>query len=263
MAGKTYFGGVQQNFPVWRANTTHMKTFNNLVQSAWAWIKSKSWWCCWALLVLIAIPGAWYLFDALPKTDPRDQFLGNFLATIVAALVGIPIALAISRRQQQEEEAKEQADKAIEREEKRKWVLDLILKELVQNRDVLKQIIPIQEKNRFAGVDDDFTNQEWVSESAWLTVSASGELSCVDDLNVLLTITTSYAYIRKLILLDESHLSPSFYQTNYQRGPHLGQRLNYFKRLIPPRALEAIEKALDAMGWKDSDDAAGNLKAAS
>jgi hypothetical protein len=44
--------------------------------------------------------GAWLLFTRLPTSPFLDSFFGNEIATLVGLLLGVPIALGLSRRQQ-------------------------------------------------------------------------------------------------------------------------------------------------------------------
>ncbi len=71
-------------------------------------------WLLAAAIFLIVLLAVYFLFQKIAPSPFRDLFLGNLLATIMGVVIGVPVALELTRRQQRAE------DKAIAEERERR-----------------------------------------------------------------------------------------------------------------------------------------------
>jgi hypothetical protein len=57
----------------------------------------------WLAIFFLGLLAVHLILEALPASPFRDLFLGNMLATITGVVIGIPVALALTRHQQRAE----------------------------------------------------------------------------------------------------------------------------------------------------------------
>lgn len=116
-----------------------------------------------------------------------QNFASNGLATLLGAIIGIPIALWISRYQEQK----------IERERKEK-ILILLLEELRFDYTILNDWK--QNKNK-----DDFGEYlcSQIRIESWKAFSDGGELEWIKDPALLNILAQSYYSLRKVSFLSE------------------------------------------------------------
>jgi hypothetical protein len=93
-------------------------------------------WLAWPMVFAILFSCAWHGFGYVPKSDTRDAFLGNFLATILGLIFGLPLALWTNRKimdigaQEREDEQRQKIGMA----------LDVVADSLTHNRTQLARL---------------------------------------------------------------------------------------------------------------------------
>jgi hypothetical protein len=93
----------------------------------------------WLPFVTIALIPIGYSLCHVNTPGFLENFMGNWAATMIGAVVGIPIALWMSRRQQREQERKDQETQQQEVIARKAKILNLIRSELQYNRDQLME----------------------------------------------------------------------------------------------------------------------------
>ena len=98
--------------------------------------RSVMFWFLWLVIAVIAIIPVWYFFSHICDSSFLDSSMGNWFATMIGAIIGIPIALWITRVQQKEQERRE----AKRREERLHLFLERVKLELRSNRNQVKEL---------------------------------------------------------------------------------------------------------------------------
>jgi len=182
------------------------------------------------LIIALTLIAAQYLLEVLPPSAFRDSFLGNWLATISGAILGVPIALWLSSLQQKREGSTRKAT-----------ILQLIRDELEVNRQVLTSSIQNRRESPY-----------WVSNiglksDLWNALHYGGELRWIDDLDLLNLLSATYHYVTRIIHLELEYFDPSFMgKATTVKGEEIiqGRRTLAALSAICPDALELVEKAI-------------------
>lgn len=166
--------------------------------------------------------------------------MGNLFATILGVVVGVPIALEISRRQQDAEHLASKAERQEEERNRKQKVLSLLKSELSQNRDDIegRRINVLSGGKRV--VDTDFLRDEM-----WAAFSHGGELQHVNNPEVLAAISYAYYRIRSNIFLERSFMNASHFpglRVAQEKYPH-DYILEYLTS-TDPQVVDAIERAI-------------------
>jgi len=119
-----------------------------------------------------------------------QDFLQNFLATMLGAIVGIPIAIGINNQQ----EAKK------ERLQKEK-IVPLLREELLVNLGHLSS----WQKSNTQKLETVYASI-FLEDSAWAAFSDSGKLAFIKDLDLLLKISHAYNTVRIVKQLSERYM---------------------------------------------------------
>ena len=201
-------------------------------------------WVLWITIIVLFIIIVWQLFLQLPISAFRDSFLGNFCATMIGIIAGIPIALSLDRRQQAEAQKIEKQKIESERLDREKRILELIKNELIYNKELLEYIIEKQVESpgivTYAGLKKDL----------WNTLSAGGDLQSIRDLDLLDGISNAYYYIGRIIFLEEKFFDPGFHMRYVKIGStdeehtYGGKPSVNAVNNLRPSALQSIEHVL-------------------
>jgi hypothetical protein len=187
----------------------------------------------WGILTLLGFSISLIIMSTLPQSAFRDAFLGNWLATIVGVIAGIPIALWLSRMQQSEQD-KEESRKHEEDSLRHKGkIIGLIKEELVYNRSIL------QSQTEQMYVTELVINR--AKDETWNAFSDGGELQWINDHALLDLCSSAYHQIMVIILLQERLLIYQIEQ-NIQHDP-IGTIRKTMQALYP-HALYHIDKAI-------------------
>lgn len=123
--------------------------------------------------------------------------MGNLFATILGVLVGLPIALEVSRRQQSVANAAAALETSAKVGARRRKVLILLREELQKNIDGLTQrIAPIAQGAKRAVFTHSLRNQ------LWLAFADGGELQYVDNPRLLAILADAYHEVAYCILME-------------------------------------------------------------
>jgi len=80
----------------------------------------------WIALALAILFATWVLFQFLPATPFRDNFIADFSATLLGVVIGVPVALAINRSQIKQGEDTRQTEALKNRGEKASQYLKML-----------------------------------------------------------------------------------------------------------------------------------------
>lgn len=175
---------------------------------------------------------------------------------MLGAIVGIPIALAISRWQQNEQDRMMYERLAKEQLQRKQFVLGAIRDELRTNRDILEQMIEEQDTKPgtypIVGMKD----------VNWKALSDSGELKSITDASILIQLSEAYYYINALILLEGQYSNP-YFQTSVEVESAGGRHASYAGaktvarvNRIRPEALTYVINAIKVI----DEDIGGDLQ---
>lgn len=166
--------------------------------------------------------------------------MGNFLATIIGAIFGIPIALMIDRYQQKEKQDDELMNAEAKRKELEERVINLLAKELVQNRNIIQILVLDQEKDPLVLETSGLTND------LWNALSEGGVLGVIKDIILLDKLSSAYFLINRLIFLENQFYNPLFSleMMKNERKTIAGERALNTAHKLRPDAIDAIQKAL-------------------
>ena len=93
-------------------------------------------WPFWVAMAAVLIPIFFFIYR-LHDSQFLDGTMGNWFATTVGVIIGIPIALEINRHQQKEQERREQLLQEEEKLKRKNKILTLINNELIYNKKIL------------------------------------------------------------------------------------------------------------------------------
>ena len=120
-----------------------------------------------------------------------QNFVSNALATFLGAIIGIPIALGLSRHQ----------EKTSEKERKTK-ILGLLREELLANLTQLSGWNKSKDKRAEAIIIGPFLRDE-----SWKAFSDGGELEWIKNPKLISELANAYSYVRLMQQLSERYLS--------------------------------------------------------
>jgi hypothetical protein len=120
-----------------------------------------------------------------------QDFVSNSLATFLGAIIGIPIALGLSRHQ----------EKASENERKQR-LLPLLREELLVNLTQLSGWNKAKDKKAEA-----ITIGPFLRDETWQAFSDGGELESIKNPRLISELANAYSYIRLMQQLSERYLS--------------------------------------------------------
>lgn len=110
-----------------------------------------------------------------------DSAIGNWLATLLGVIAGVPIALAFERKRI----AKEEVDKAKEKKDQAKKVLFLIKEELQFNQEKLEE----------RKLNPKLIHFITYKNALWKVLADSGQIQWISDPTLLNKISYAYFYI--------------------------------------------------------------------
>lgn len=139
------------------------------------------------IILVIVAPLAIYL---LLGAQTWQDFLPNFLATMLGAIIGIPIAIGISNQQ---ETKREQAQK--------EKIIPILKEELFVNLGHLSS----WQKSNSQKLETVYSSI-FLEDSAWSAFSDSGELEFIKDVEVLKKISHAYNTVRTVKELSERYM---------------------------------------------------------
>ena len=194
----------------------------------------------WLIVAAVAIWSLLYFVQHFQSTGFQEGAMGNLFATILGVVVGIPIALEISRRQQDSQSAAAQAERQAEETKRKRKILSLLRTELEDNRsDLVAKRKPIDN----GGKREVHTIS--LRDEMWAAFSDGGELQHVNNPDVLAAIANAYYQVRSSI-----HLERSFINALHFPGIRMAQKKypqDYFLDYLTstdPQVLAAIAQAI-------------------
>ncbi|HXV81316.1 MAG TPA: hypothetical protein VEG60_15670 [Candidatus Binatia bacterium] len=182
-------------------------------------------------------------YTATHLSDPlyRDSFLGNWAATVIGVIFGVPIALELNRRQVAAKKLRAEAEKRREESKRRKRILGLLHKEISYNKKELTKRAETTPGERLILMPG-------LKDGLWRAFSAGGELRWVRDPDLLDSVSNAYYYVKALIYLENQFFEAAHFpgmQIHQDKYPQ-DYILDYL-RVIDPIALEEIDQALKVL----------------
>ena len=170
----------------------------------------------------------------------QEGAMGNLFATILGVIVGIPIALELSRRQQDGQNAAALTARKTEEAQRKRKVLSLISSELHQNRnDVTICRKPIDT----GGKREVHTGS--LRDEMWSAFADGGELQHVNDPDLLAAMAGAYYEVRSSIHLERAYLSAiHFPGMRVAQEKYPQDHLLEYLTATDPQLLAAIDKAV-------------------
>ena len=160
----------------------------------------------WLIVAAIALWSVLYFIAHFGSQGFVESAMGNLFATILGVLVGLPIALQVSRYQQSAAQAAAVLEKTSEVAARRRKVLRLLREELQKNIDGLtERIAPIAQGGKRLVFTHSLRNQLWVA------FADGGELQYVDDPGLLATLADAYHEVAYCILLENKFFDATHY----------------------------------------------------
>jgi len=183
-----------------------------------------------ALVVVLLVPFA-YIYFYNPTREFWDNAIGNLLATVLALVAGIPVALWIDRFIKRREEKEKYS---LERK-REKELLELVKEELdfssarLNDRSKDKGSLPIQP----------------LKTDLWEAASSSGAIHLIENPKLLNRIASAY-YVLKTVkrIEEECHKALRGATVTFSDGTTATQRLLTDARGFDNLLSESIEEAL-------------------
>lgn len=139
-----------------------------------------------AIVVVVALAAVYLLLGV----KIWENFLPNFLATMLGAIVGIPIAIGINNQQEAKREKLQ-----------KERIIPILREELLVN---LTQLSSWQKSN--SQKLETVYSSIFLEDSAWTAFSDSGELAFIKDLELLRKISHAYSTLRTVKQLSERYM---------------------------------------------------------
>jgi len=161
------------------------------------------------LLGVTAVAGALPVFLAVLKLQDetfRADFLSNLAATVLGLVVGIPVALELSRRQQAAEEANAIDKRTREEAGRKRKVLQLLRKELQENHRALQERV-----SQPSSVGTRVVLLPALKNELWMAFSDGGELEWIQDPSLVDRIAEAYYGIGGIIYLEERYFEATHF----------------------------------------------------
>lgn len=183
----------------------------------------------WIIIVGLMVPLFYAVFRATAVSF-LDGFIGNWLATVLGLMFGIPIGLEVERLQSQKES-----------KNRKLKILELVKKELNFNHGLISKNWvgkdPI-ERGSFIGGN--------LKDELWNAFSDGGELEWIDNVELLDKIANAYYYIKQLSLLSQKMFSASLITPRSLSG-QITTKINQVADGMGGMTEVMIESAIDAI----------------
>ncbi len=188
----------------------------------------------WALPIILAIMAFAYSIYRRGEIQYWDGAVGNWLATLLGIITGVPVALFLERRRV----ASETNDKQQELHRVRRDMLILLQGELVDattrlaSRVALKDAVPIDP----------------MKTSIWDVMRDSGNLAYISEPELISAIADAYRLI-SIISDRERHIIQTVHgvTVTFPNGETAGMKLLRETAGFYPPAVQSIERALAAI----------------
>lgn len=196
--------------------------------------------CLWVILSVVALWATGFFIDHYSSATFLDGAMGNLFATLLGVVVGIPIALELSRYQQTSALASAKHAEAAEGVNRKRSVLTHLRKELVSNRDqVLECRQPLSKSEKRSVLTNPLRYE------LWTVFSDSGELRYIDNPDLLAALAQAFHEVKataqmERLLLEVSH----FPGIRMQGSRHIDENLIEYITNDDPHLLQSIENAL-------------------
>ena len=212
-------------------------------------------WLPWLVAVILGLVAANALLYWLPTSPFRDLFLGNLLATVLGVVVGIPVALELTRRQQLGEAKAESEAREATAAARRIRFLKMIQFSLLTNVSFLENVA----KNLKPGAAV-YPNVDMEQ----LEATASIKYEIIDDLGLAGRLDHVRFHLRFITRLLDLSLEFLYSQSRFDLEPdeflvEHGRIVDRIQEQIP-RATEVITDAANAIAdalAKENTDVGG------
>ena len=191
----------------------------------------------WTAVAIIGIVPLVYFLSHVSDTQFLREAMGDWFATMLGAIIGIPIALALSRWQQREQEKHARLMREEEALERRTKVLRLIRQELLDNRERLTD-------PRMQGEDEQATFVRGLSNSSWRVMFDGGELKLIGDPELLAVISDAYHVIARILFLEDLLVEAHFLLEPAQNRVSRKEGLITLLIAVDEDALQRVKEAV-------------------
>lgn len=199
--------------------------------SLFRWIQVNWYWGVFAALVLVPVVYSVYRSD---NQVYWDGAIGNWFATLLGIVAGVPIALKIERQRMAHEERKQ----ITAHRERAVKVLSLIKDELTYNSHRLTERLN----------NTSFLPLYTFKSDLWRALSDSGEIQWINNPSVLDKIASTYYYIGIVSTIEEKcYQAIHGINPKYRDGTTASQRLLEDARKIDSELSKSITTAIESI----------------
>ena len=138
-----------------------------------------------------------------------SDFLSNFIATLLGAVIGVPFALWVNRIQQENIEKKEEENQRILAESRKQQIVDALEVELTYNRTLFSKFVP-QDVYGDDSFDMFLQTASKGRTEVWRAFSNGGELKWIDDHELLINLASAYHAIIQVGISGRPLVESSF-----------------------------------------------------
>jgi hypothetical protein len=205
----------------------------------------------YAVMILLAVIPAVFFFARLNDQAFLDSTMGNWFATMIGVVLGIPIALGLSRWQQRQQEQQERTARARETADHRTRVLHVIKNELQFN---LERLATSRKGN--GERKGKVTYARGLKTAMWQALSHGGELQWIGNPELLEACSLAYYYAEYILTLEGFCMQIVFYPGEESRFQEATMH-NLIDLLVAAdeSAFLATKEALAAIGHDTSGPA--------
>ena len=188
----------------------------------------------WILFSSLALVAVVYSFQQRSNQGYWDGAIGNWLATLLGIVAGVPIALAIERRRA----SREELEQSVRKRQQAIKISFLIRDELVHNSNGLAKRLRDRTKLPLLPFKSDL----------WRALSDSGEIKWIDNPPVLNDIASAFYYIGVVTAIEENcYEAVRGLNPRYEDGTLVSQRLLEDARYFDGDLSKAITTAIESI----------------
>jgi len=173
-----------------------------------------------------------------------SDFLANFIATLLGAVIGVPLALWVNRIQQEHIEKKDDENRRKLAESRKQQIVDALEVELTYNKSLFSKFVP-QEAYNEDTFDMFFQTASKGRTDVWRAFSNGGELRWIDDHELIINLASAYHSIVQVGITGRSLVESSF-KSDQKAGRVITEQLQRQFEVDVKQALTWID---DALRW--------------
>ena len=195
----------------------------------------------WGIVATLCVIPVLYFVTHLGDQNFVAGTLGNWFATMVGVVVGIPIALALSRWQQSTEERRLRSQTEREAQTQKAKILVAIRTELNLNLELLAS-----RREKIDTQDQRIVQLPPLKDELWNAFSDGGELQWIKDVELLNALSSAYHDVRTVKFLEEQYFESLHYPgIRIQRDKHSHDQIMDYLDKMDPSVIQDLKRGID------------------